>query len=53
MRKTKTLKKKKLKSNYLSENELDLITYKKEITQYRENPITYTHDEIKKILNIK
>lgn len=33
------------------EDELDLITYRKEMQEYKANPQTFTHEEVKKILS--
>lgn len=32
------------------EDELDLITYKKAMKEYNENPQTFSHEEVKKML---
>lgn len=34
------------------EDEMDLKAYEKAIAEYRENPVTYTHDEVKKMLEL-
>ncbi len=32
------------------EEEFDLAAYEKAMAEYRENPVTYTHDEVRKML---
>lgn len=34
------------------EDEMDLKAYEKATAEYRENPVTYTHDEVKKMLEL-
>lgn len=34
------------------EDEYDLKLYKKGMEEYQKNPVTYTHDEVKKLLDI-
>ncbi|MBR5229111.1 MAG: ribbon-helix-helix protein, CopG family [Firmicutes bacterium] len=34
------------------EEEYDLVAYRKAIAEYRENPVTYTHDEARKMLDL-
>ena len=35
------------------EDEYDLQAYKKAIEEYKKNPVTYTHDEVAKMLNLE
>ena len=34
------------------ENEFDLAAYEKAMDEYRENPVTYSHDEVRKMLEL-
>ena len=34
------------------EDEMDLKAYEKAIAEFYENPVTYTHDEVKKMLEL-
>lgn len=34
------------------EDEFDLQVYDKALTAYKENPVTYTHDEVRKMLEL-
>ena len=34
------------------EDEYDLESYKKAIEKYKKNPVTYTHEEVAKMLNL-
>lgn len=34
------------------EEEFDLAAYEKAIAEYRENPVTYSHDEVRKMLEL-
>ena len=34
------------------ENEFDLDAYEKAMEEYRENPVTYSHDEVRKMLEL-
>jgi len=37
----------------LTEDEYDLVAFEKAIDEYRDNPITYPHEEVVKILEIE
>ena len=34
------------------EDEIDLQAYERAMAEYRENPVTYTHDEMRRILEL-
>ncbi len=34
------------------EEEYDLAAYEKAMKEYKENPVTYTHDEVRKMLEL-
>ena len=35
------------------EDEFDLTAYNKAMEEYKNNPVTYTHEEVKKMLELK
>lgn len=34
------------------ENEIDLAAYEKAMAEYRQNPVIYSHDEVRKMLEL-